>query len=109
MGELLPSQPRPTGPRILRDWEQSKCPTYYADGITGTSPSFGSKQEGEAWLRTYLANAPLSKRPQVRCCMRCQAQFKSEGFHNRMCVSCRNVAANDDTSVFRIIRPSKRG
>ena len=105
MGELLQSVPRPRGPRI----ECCGAKDFHAVGITETSPLFKSRAEGEAWLRAHLTKVPQAKRPQTRCCMRCGSEFQSEGFHNRMCGPCRHVAANDDTSVFRVIRPSKRG
>ena len=109
MGELLLSQPRPTGPRVNRSLDRSDKVQYCVVGIAEYVPPFDSRVEAERWLKSYLAKTPPSKRPQTRYCMRCRSEFESEGFHNRMCGPCRHVAANDDTSVFRVIRPSKRG
>lgn len=105
MGELLPSTPRPTGPRVVRVGNGE----FQAVGLPEISPLFPTRGAAEGWLRPQLAKVPASRRPQMRRCMCCRAAFKSEGFHNRMCTPCRNVAANDDTSVYRVIRPSKRG
>ena len=105
MGELLLSVPRPTGPRVVRVGNGE----FQAVGLIELSPVFSTRAVAESWLRRELAKTPQSKRPQIRCCMRCRSEFQSEGFHNRMCGPCRHVAANDDTTVFRVIRPSKRG
>lgn len=109
MGELLPSQPRPTGPRVNRRLGRSDKAQYCIDGIAEYSPPFDTRQEAETWLKKHLSKVPAAKRPQVRCCMRCRAEFESEGFHNRMCTSCRANASGADTSANRLIRPSSRG
>lgn len=101
-------QPKSLGPRIVREYEGSSKTPYYATGIFGHSPKFATPQEGENWLRKYLERVPRSKAPQVRRCMCCGVEFESEGFHNRMCLSCR-ASARHDTSSYRYIRPSSRG
>ena len=36
----------------------------------------------------------LSDRPKSRTCLKCQAKFKSEGWGNRLCVSCRGQSTS---------------
>ncbi|WP_054007855.1 hypothetical protein [Cypionkella psychrotolerans] len=105
MGELLLSVPRPRGPRI----ERCGAKDFHAIGVTETSPLFKSRAEGEIWLAIHLGKVAKSKRPRIRACMRCRAEFQSEGFHHRMCNSCRANAAGADTSAYRVIRPNSRG
>ena len=60
---------------------------------------------GRAWhpseaehMRDMLeAKAARSGRCMIRACMRCAAEFTSEGFHNRMCPRCRSGASGDVT------------
>ncbi len=105
MGELLLSQPRPSGPRVVRVGNGE----FQAVGLIEVSPVFPTRAAAEGWLKPQLAKVPASKRPQTRSCMRCRSDFLSEGFHHRMCTHCRNVAEGVDGSPYRVIRPSKRG
>jgi hypothetical protein len=105
MGELLLSVPRPTGPRVVRVGNGE----FQAVGLIEVSPIFPTRAAAEGWLKPQLTKVPASKRPQTRCCMRCRSDFQSEGFHHRMCNSCRNSAGGTDTGAYRVIRPSKRG
>ena len=109
MGELLPSQPRPTGPRVNRRLGRSDKTQYCIDGIAEYSPPFDTRKEAETWLKKHLSKVPPAKRQQPRRCMCCRDEFQSEGFHHRMCNGCRNGAGGTDTGAYRVIRPSKRG
>ncbi len=84
-------QPRHTGPRV----ERIAHGDFQALGIPDLSPRFRTRSEGEFWLRGYLSKLPSALRPRERACLRCGETFVSEGFHNRLCVGCRSLAADD--------------
>jgi hypothetical protein len=101
-------QPRATGPRVEYAHEDTRYP-FQVRGLRGQSPRFPTRESADEWLRIELAKVAEAMRPKVRSCMRCRDDFESEGFHNRMCTTCRNAAGGPDTSVYRVIRPSSRG
>lgn len=86
-------QPRHTGPRV----ERLICgnEAFQVLGLRELSPTFRTRAEGERWLRERLATLPSALRPRERACLRCGETFVSEGFHNRLCVGCRSLAADD--------------
>ena len=94
-----------TGPRVECAHNADQ---FQVVGLTEMSPLFKSRKDAGEWLEAKLPKLPQAKRPQQRACMRCRHQFQSEGFHNRMCGTCRATAA-DDTTAYRLIRPSSRG
>ena len=102
---VKPGQPRQTGARV----ERCGSHEFQVLGLSERSPLFDTRHAAEGWLKIRLGKLPASKRPQRRCCMRCRAEFQSEGFHNRMCTTCRSGAAGADMGAYRVIRPSKRG
>lgn len=100
-----PGQARQSGARV----ERCGSHEFQVLGLLERSPLFDSRKDAEVWLKTKLSKLPAAKRPQRRYCLRCGAEFQSEGFHNRMCTCCRSSAAGTDTAAYRLIRPSKRG
>lgn len=78
---------RPTGPRV----ERASSRQFHVLGLMEHSPLFNTREEAEAWLKAQLAKTPLEKRPKVRACMSCGNEFLSEGFHNRLCRSCKHA------------------
>jgi hypothetical protein len=101
-------QPRATGPRVEHAPDGGRYP-YQVLGLRDQTPRFLTREIADDWLTIELAKLPEAIRPKVRSCMRCRDDFESEGFHNRMCTTCRNAAGGPDTSVYRVIRPSSRG
>ena len=104
MSAHQPFEGRTLGPRSGPRVECAhNADQFQVVGLTELSPLFRTCTDAEEWLRAKLPKLPRAKRPQQLACMRCRTEFQSEGFHNRMCGPCRNVAANDDASVFRSI------
>lgn len=41
-------------------------------------------------MSDYLYQRPKAREPASRKCLRCNAQFLSEGSHNRICITCKS-------------------
>jgi hypothetical protein len=61
---------------------------YEVIGLDARSPVFRTRAEAEAFLRAVLAKQPAGSRPRVRPCLRCGRDFRSAGFHDRLCDAC---------------------
>ncbi len=77
-----------SGPRV----EYLASGEYQILGLPDLSPTFPSRAEGEAWLDGQLGGVSPARLPRVRPCIRCGHSFTSEGFHNRMCGTCRHFS-----------------
>lgn len=75
------------------------------------SPTFEKRNDAEGWLAENLDRlGVVGQKRGPRACLRCEAEFESEGIHNRMCPRCRMGAAAEGASrfSFRDIRQGKR-
>lgn len=91
MSDVKHRYPRSTGPRV----ERIASGEYQALGIEALSPIFFTRAEAEAWLRVALEKGPKAKRRQLRSCLCCGKGFESDGFHNRLCSTCRGRSGED--------------
>ena len=83
---------RGRGPRVTVN--RSGSGGYEVLGVPETSPIFAHRSDAEKWLKAKVALLPKSHLPQVRRCLCCNGEFKSEGFHHRMCATCRQFGSD---------------
>lgn len=75
------------------------------------SPTFEKRTDAEGWLAGNLDRLGVTAQKRgPRDCLRCKAEFESEGIHNRLCPRCRAGAAGENAAHFSFtdLRRGKR-